>query len=828
MGKVQNWLDDDVARQMRKEIGAANGNEVFFCGILEGGLLREVRVLARGNRDRVPALVRPEPGKSLLVIHNHPSGDLTPSGADITVASRLAREGIGFAIVNNPVSECYVVVEPAEALTTVPVAAEQIEAVLAPGGYVDQAMENFESRSQQLAMAVSLAEALNNGEHVLAEAGTGTGKSLAYLVPILLWVQKNKGRAVISTNTINLQEQLLYKDIPLLQRALPWSFKAVLVKGRGNYLCRRKFRELLRQGEGLVEENDLPSLQAMTAWEKQTRDGTKSDLGFNPGNDLWELVASDADVCLRVNCPYFRECFFQNARREAIDAQLLIVNHSLLFADIALRSRSADTGVLPEYHCLVFDEAHNIEKVATAWLGARITRLSFSRLLVRLWNPRPNKVKGLLAVIEQKLVASPDLHSDLVGGLLETLRHQLVPEILSLNEECGDFFAGVSNYLAKIGSEKERLQEGFVSQPGWQALADKARLVLSQTSEVANLLESFHKRLENLGPLGFELVLAQALELAALQARLSALETDLTEILFGDSSTLVRWVELAASRTGPRAVFNYAPLSVNKILREQVWEKYSTIVFTSATLTVDNSFAYIRDRLGLDLDLKIQERQFPSPFDYRRQVLLGIAADMPTPQERSFAEKCAQAVLLSLASSRGRALVLFTSFSLLRATATAIRPELEALGIPLLCQGELTRHQLLDKFRADTCSVLLATASFWEGVDVAGESLSNVILTRLPFTVPDHPVVQARMEALRRRGKDPFYNFQVPQAVLRFKQGFGRLIRNQRDKGVVLVLDKRIATKSYGRLFLQALPPCPVKNDTLKNILAWQGDFLSF
>ena len=822
------WFDTKIINQMRQEIGSANENEVFFSGTLDKDHLIDVRVVARGNRNSVPAVVRPVSGKRIVVFHNHPSGDLTPSGADITVASHLSREGIGFAIINNDVTQCYVVVEPALTSDLVTVTPKQVKDILAPGGYVARIMDTFETRSQQVDMALNLAMAMNKGEHALAEAGTGTGKSLAYLVPALLWARLNKKRVVVSTNTINLQEQLIYKDIPMLQRSIPGSFKAVLVKGRANYLCKRKFRDLLQHGESQVDQNDLHNLQDLANWEQQTRDGSKSDLGFSPSNSLWELACSDSDVCLRINCQFFRECFFHQARREALDAQLLIVNHSLLFADIAMRSRGADTGVLPEYHGIVFDEAHNIENVATDWLGARLTRLSYSRVLARLWSVRHgSRPKGVFAVLEQKLLASPDLHPELVRGINDTIHQQLSPNIMRAMEEVNSLFSELENLLnQRTGETKTRLTKEFMARPGWNTIRDRTTQVLRTTGELDRELESIYNRLENMGPHGFEVVLAQALELKSAQSRISALDTSLREIIFGEDDSLVRWVELSNARTGPRAVFNFAPLSVSSTLREHVWEKFSSVVFTSATMTVDNSYDYLRERLGLGSDLNVKEMKYESPFDYRNRVLLGIAADMPPPEDRGFADALAPAVLSSLDCSRGRALVLFTSFALLNSTAAAIGEELRSRGISLLCQGQMPRHSLLDKFRSETSSVLLATASFWEGVDVAGESLSSVILTRLPFTVPDEPVMQARMEDLRRRGKNPFYCYQVPQAVLKFKQGFGRLIRTKKDMGVVLVLDKRIVTKNYGRLFLASLPACPVKNKPLKEVLSWHHEFL--
>jgi len=822
------WFSGAFAELMRAEIAAAGGNEVFFSAELKQDQCVEINVLAKGNKKSVPAVVRPVPGKRLVVLHNHPSGDLTPSGADITVASRLARDGVGFAIINNQVSECYIVVEPAQIKQGNEINRIHIDEILAPGGSVARSMPGFEARPQQLAMAESIALALNRGEHALAEAGTGTGKSLAYLVPTLLWARENKCRAVISTNTINLQEQLLYKDLPLLQKSVPGSFKAVLVKGRGNYLCRRKFRELLQQGQDMIEDKDLPSLQAMVAWESKTRDGSKSDLGFTPGRDLWELVCSESDTCLRLNCPFFKECFFHNARREAIDAQLLVVNHSLLFADIAMRSRGADTGVLPEYHTIVFDEAHNIENVATDWLGARVTRLGLIRMLGRLWSSRHNKARGILVVLQQKLSTNSQVDRNLGKALLDFISQELVPSIIRLTEDINSFFAQLENYLSQQGSGelKLRLSGDLVSSAGWKSITAKARTVLNQIEEMVRLLDSYCNRLEYIGPQGFELVLAQAMEISSVKSRLSEQETALREILFGDDNALVRWAELSQSRSGPRAYLNYAPLSVAQVLRENVWEKFGTVIFTSATLTVGKGFEYVRVRLGLGEDLKIKEYSFESPFDYGNRAILGIATDLPPPEDSTYANKLGPAILASLTGSQGRALVLFTSFSLLNRVAAQVRDKLAQVGIIVLCQGEMPRHTLLEKFRADTRSVLMATSSFWEGVDVAGDSLINVVLTRLPFTVPDEPVIQARMEDLRRQGKNPFYCYQVPQAVLRFKQGFGRLIRTKRDKGVVLVLDKRIITKNYGHWFLEALPNCPTQDGPLDTILTWQREFL--
>lgn len=811
-------IQNDVKQQMRQQIEAQG--EIYFWGTVEQGQLVQAEPISSDDF----AQLQGDPQFQRVVLYNHNCGDLTPRGSEITQAAQLSKAGIGFIIINDELSRWYVLTEPAKAREQAAVHQQQVEEILAPGGRVAQVMDGFESRSQQLAMANALSHALNSQEHVLAEAGTGTGKSLAYLVPVLLWAQKSKVRAVISTNTINLQEQLIHKDIPLLQQAMPGGLKAVLVKGRANYLCRRKFREVLQQGDKIVDEQDIPSLQEMVHWEKTTRDGSRSDLSFTPRWELWDLVCSDGDTCLRINCPFFRQCFFHRARLEAVDAQILVVNHSLLFADIALRRQGGDTSVLPEYACIVLDEAHNVERVATDWLGARVTQFDFNRLLHRLWLARRNNNRGLLVTLDQKLAS---LDQNMARDLMDTIHRQVVPDIIRLSEAVTAFFTGIANYLLQQGiQDKVRLIGDFITAPTWQSQVTKGQHLSVQTDEFCAQLASLHMSLENLGPQAFEDLIGPSMELAALQNRLTNLSRDLKEVLTGEDDTLVRWLELRKYRTGPGVVLQFAPLSVRQELRQNIWDKYNSVILTSATLTVGQNFAYIRDRLGFVKDLAVQESRFESPFDYQQRVVLGIATDLPAPEEKDFVRKLPQAVAASLAASQGRALVLFTSFALLNITGAAIAPRLMEMGITLLCQGAMPRHILLNKFRRDTSSVLLATTSFWEGVDVAGESLSNVILTRLPFTVPDDPVTQARMEDLKKQGKNPFYHFQIPQAVLRFKQGFGRLIRTKQDSGVVLVLDKRIQTKRYGRWFLEALPSCPIKSGPLKEILTWQQDFL--
>lgn len=818
-----NRFDKKAIDQIQAAIEQASGNEVFFAGLVEEGRIVEVRILARGNQLSVPAVTHNlKPG--MMVLHNHPSGDLTPSGSDITVASHLAREGIGFAVIDNEARRCYVVVEPDVGRAEVPVRLSRLEQVLAANGLVAAAMDGFELRPQQLAMAGRVAEVLNEGGHALLEAGTGTGKSLAYLVPAVLWAVDNEKRVVVSTNTINLQEQLLCKDIPLLQRALDIAFKAVLVKGRGNYLCRRKFRELLQAGADLVDEAELDDLKSLLDWEQKSGDGSLADLNFSPRPELWEMVSSDGDTCLRVQCPLFRECFFHRARREALDAQVLVVNHHLLFADIALRGTGNESGLLPAYQAVVFDEAHNVEQVATTWFGARVTRLGLLRTIGRVYSQRGSRVRGLLPVVERRLQAQSDLEQELLQGLVDEIHQNLVPLVLNAVGSVNDFFSYVQSFAEAEGEKKIRLNK-----PGeaiWPARVQRGRQLLNCLSTLAEGLERYTNRLENLGPAAFEPLLAPVVELGATVRRLKSAEISLREIILGDSKDVVRWLETYRTRQGLSVSFHQAPLAVAPLLSQHVWQRIPATILTSATLSVAGSFHYVRQQLGLNDKYKVLEALYPSPFDYSIQAMVGVPQDMPTPEQPEFIAQLGPAVLASIEATKGRALVLFTSYSMLQQVYRYIEKNICQRGITVLCQGNAPRSQLLERFRLETGSVLLATASFWEGVDVVGDSLSNLIITRLPFSVPDDPVMEARLEKLRAEGQNPFYEYQLPQAVLRFKQGFGRLIRSRTDCGVVLVLDRRISARRYGEKFIQSLPDCKIVYDSLAAVLEYQRRFM--
>lgn len=810
-----------AAEAVRSAIVETGGREVFFAGALdEAGRVASVRVCARGHETAVPALFEQLRVRE-VVIHNHPSGNLAPSAADMELAAVYSANGHGVYIVDNEAERVYVVVEPFLARDTRPLDAAALRKFFSPASQMARVLPRYEVRTQQVAMMEAVAAAFNEEGVAVVEAPTGVGKTLAYLLPAVSWALSNKERVVISTRTINLQEQLIHKDIPVLQRCFKEPFSACLVKGRGNYLCPRRLERALSEATLFDDETTRQQLEALVEWAGHTGEGSKEDLPFVPERSLWERVCSEADTCSMGRCSEQQRCFVAKARRQIAKADLLVVNHHMLFADIAIKREAGDfsaMSVLPAYQRLVFDEAHSIEDSATEYLGASVTRLGALATLGRFLRMEHNQERGLIPFLRIKLVKD----CPQVGvGEFEPLQHimdaQLLPALADARERLTGAFDVLRDLAAakcgQIGRDiKWRLTPEVLRDPELRRVhAEHVLPAVEALAALSRAAGELHRRLVQIEPAPGQSELPIAMEIQQLHAYTMRIDRMAGVLAEGTSEDLaentVRWIEMDAQRPHILRIAR-CPLEVGKPLADWVYENLKTIVMTSATLTVRRRFDYFSNRLGLDFidPDRITTHCLDSPFDFEAQALLGIVTDLPEPNAAAFLEDSVECIREALRITRGHAFVLFTSFRALDHAHRRLADELRARGITPLKQGEATRTQLLDRFRSDTASVLFGTDSFWEGVDVAGEALQCVILPKLPFRVPTEPILEARAEAIEARGGNSFLAYSVPQAVIKFRQGFGRLIRRRSDRGAVVVLDRRIVTKYYGRIFIESLP----------------------
>lgn len=829
---AKEFIMPDAISSIRDAIEKAGGNEVFLVGRLnDKHLVSDVDVYAMGNRRAVPAIIK-EAKYGDVIIHNHPDGILDPSDADLEIASYMGSLGVGCYIVDNCVEYLYPVVKVKKERACERLNFKELSAQFQPGGNFARHLSQYEYRKPQVEMLKSVVDAFNEDKIAVIEAGTGTGKSLAYLVPAVFWSIKNQERIVVSTHTINLQEQLIEKDIPILKKCCGLNFKSVLVKGRNNYLCLRKVYNLRSDGGTLIEDKDRKQLNDLLEWATKTRDGSKSDLNFVPQEDVWEAIQSEADQCTRLKCQFYDECFFYIARRNAASADVLVINHYLLMADLIVRKETKGydaVAILPPFKKIIIDEAHHLEDVATANMSCTISRLRITKLLGRLVNIKDGR-KGLLQYLKNKLKEVSSIHdksiaieiTDRINTEILEERQRLYDTIQKVFE---DISGAVSEYIknknfhredSKEGEIKLRITASLISTELWQGVIEtRLRALSMDIHKFVSVLTALLNEFGELSKKSQDILSPVLIDIVSCKTRLKLVASDLASFI-ADNERICKWMETKRYAGGSAIRFCTSPLSVSDNLKTCLYDNFTTIILTSATLTISKNFKFFKDNIGLHQipEGRLSELILDSPFDYKRQSIIGIPTDISEPDKPGFVSSLEENILKTVEISEGRALILFTSYSLLDSLYQKLEPQITRLGYTCLKQGMDNRHNLLETFKEDKTSVLFATDSFWEGIDVKGDALECVILTRLPFKVPTQPIIEARAEAIERAGGDAFYDYSLPIAVIKFKQGFGRLIRSHDDRGAVIIFDRRVATKKYGHIFLQSLPDARCIKDT--------------
>ncbi len=688
-----------------------------------------------------------------------------------------------------------------------------VEEYFNKGGRLNAVIPNYEERSEQQKMAELILQGFNNTRFVVAEAGTGTGKSMAYLTPALEWAADNREdnqRVVVSTNTKNLQEQLFFKDLPTLYKASKGKFTSALLKGRANYLCLDKWHTIMSDPNKRLSQQERTRILPLMLWVEQT---TTGDIAENAGFQvernwgLWSKLIAEASYCPGKACQYFNDCYLMKARENARNADIVVVNHALLFADLA-----ADHKILGDYHNLILDEAHNVEKTAAEYLGVRVSFWSFRNIYHKLYDEEPKRT-GALQQLDYRM--SRGSVEDKTAGELFRVSKRLKGASLNLKEKVHIFYNEFSRVLREryFKTDANQYEENriryFKNYRYFRQLANEIGDIHNALQKTIKELETLLEILSNVKRDAFEFQDQMLREFLAIQDDLVTIRENFSFCIDADAANYVFWLDIPRNERSNDVVLHGVPLNVAELLEKMLYRGLDVAVFTSATLAVNQQFDYFASRVGLTLhkEKELSAQSFGSPFDFENQILLGVSDYLPDPRNPEFSKALTEQIKKIHNQHRTGMLVLFTNYKLLNWAYDQLKPEFDADRILLLAQGKSgSRTNIINQFKDHRDSILFGTDSFWEGIDVPGDALEILLIPKLPFDVPSDPLVAARMEEIKKAGGNPFFNYSVPEAIIKFRQGFGRLIRNNNDFGMVLVADNRLSRMQYGRYFLNSLP----------------------
>ena len=742
-------------------------------------------------------------GKNEVIIRTTKPNQLYPSDMELELSEELyTRRNIAYCLLSSDLDDFYFVQD----IDRIFLEEIDIENYFAKDGILAKEIKGFEYREEQEEMAQYIQDAINEDRKIIVEAGTGTGKTLAYLIPSIKWAVTNKKKVIIATNTINLQEQLLLKDIPLAKSIIKDEFSYVLVKGRNNYVCKRLFNELVLGKSIDIETFSMEAreqIEYILKWGNKTKTGDKAELPFEVYPDVWELVQSTTELCLGKKCPYRKECFYMKTRMEKMEADILISNHHVFFADLNVRAETdfdSEYLILPRYDMVIFDEAHNVESVARSYFSVEVSKISFTRLLNRIYQKKNKRKKEKSALIRvEDTVDEKNLEdSEQYIYLLNTLKEEI-----SILQNIGDEYFDEIRKIYETNTEapiKKSLNNFEMTKSRFlENLREKKDIFQSKLADFLNLMMSFNNVIDEEKDKNPEVI--------NFNNHLKMFKAYIDSFKFINSfedDNYIYWLDINSKRTN--VILTATPLNIAQKLSTVLFDNLDRLVFASATIVVNGNFDYFKKSLGLNEEDCI-EAIIKSPFDYDEQMSVYIPSDIQDSENiNAFVSDASKFILNILLKTNGKAFILFTSYTMLNQIYYSISKKLKDKGFEVFLHGDKPRSQIIKEFKEVENPILFGTTSFWEGVDVQGENLSNVIITKLPFLVPTDPVVSAISKKIEEDGGNSFMDFQLPEAIIKFKQGVGRLIRKKTDSGNIFILDNRILKKRYGSLFINALP----------------------